>query len=213
MNKKIVAVLIALNMSVLLYAANESDDSKKPDSSLGWNIRMGYSFPIINLDFGSEPSEDHSDEYNFAATGGAALLSIAFSSVTLSGGVQYTVIPHILAPGIYADLHFNLLSWGFTFMFTNNNFILFQGGIRMYNQFQLGNISLEPFLGVNFVYIGINDQGVQIPFMTAGFIFNIGIFGFEYGYNFIPARDGDGEIIPLLGIHRFTLLWKLNPYR
>jgi len=214
MKMKIIALLLVLNMTVMLFA-DESDDSnesakRKPDTGFDWNIRAGVSFPFIPVGSGfSELGQIGGSEIAFI---GYTLVTLALSSVSLGGGIQTTIIPHFLAPGIYFDIHFNLLSWGLIYAFSNMNMVLLQSGFRIYNQFKFNdNISLEPFFGVNFVFTVLDGNRFPFPLLAAGFIFNIRNFGIEYGYNFFPKKDG--EDIPFSAIHRITLWWKLNRRR
>ncbi|MDR0456499.1 MAG: hypothetical protein LBH20_07450 [Treponema sp.] len=211
MKKILLTVLLVLSMTVLLYAQEETVTGENvaaeespavggdPASGFGWDVRTGYSFPLIgNMRAFSFP------EIPF----GQILLSFALSSVSLGAGVQYTIVPHVLAPGIYADLHFNLLSWFLVWAFTNgrDNFMMLQSGIRLYNQFKFTIISLEPFFGVNIAYFNMDNVGIPTPLIAAGFVFNVRDFGFEYGYNFLPVPVNEG----LPSLHRLTFSWSLR---
>ena len=199
MKKLFLAVLLAFSMTILLYAEGGGGE-------LGGDLRMGYSFPFLgnmlntfSVNSGGEAA---------ALMLGQALLSVAFSSISIGGGVHYTIIPHILAPGLYADLHFNFISWFFTKMFTNIDFIMLQTGLRLYNHFSFATASFEPFFGFNFTYINVEKILLPIPLMAAGAVFNVDRFGLEYSYNFLPIRI-DGGRLP--GIHRISFVSSLMP--
>jgi hypothetical protein len=206
MKKIFLAALLGLSMTIILFGqeSNSSDNTAiVADSESGFSrdIRMGYSFPFIMGSFSNDLQE---------IPFGRLIMAFALSSISLGGGVQYTIIPHILAPGVYADLHFNVLSWFFVWAFTNgeSNFMILQSGIRLYNQFKFSAISIEPFFGFNLGYISLDDIKAPIPLMAAGFVFNIGGFGIEYSYNLATAAIED---LDKFIIHRITFLWTLRP--
>jgi hypothetical protein len=218
MKKVLLVLLLMLSMAFISHAKEsasdgESDTSEESSSSgkwkekLGATVRVGYSFPFLAdmLTYYSE-TEETSSTAAYAFT--QIVLAFAFSSVGIGGGVHYTIIPHILAPGLYVDMHFNLLSWGIASLFTKSDFIMLQGGIRLFNQFGFKIISIEPFFGFNFIYLKVDDLKMPLPLLAAGFVFNIARFSIEYDYSFYPRKH---EGIPLLGFHRFTLsgiIWK-----
>jgi len=202
MKRVFFTILLVLSLTVMLYA--ESAD-ERPSSGFDYDIRFGISFPFIgNLN-------DYSDVGNIPF--GSTLLALAFSSISIGGGAQYTIIPHLVAPGIYADLHFNLFSWFIVGAFTNwdYNFMLLQPGIRLYNQFQITkSFGIEPFYGINFIYIGLSDDfRKSIPLMNAGFVLKLGsTFGFEYCYNFPKMLGSKESWVP--SIHRIGFSWSLR---
>ena len=207
MKKKILAILLLLSLSVTLFA-NEEDTSegRKSGRGLDWNIRLGFSLPIVPvLDAFSISDKVDNFSSRFIVTGVTAL---ALTSVTFGGGIQYTVIPGLLAPGIYADLHYNLPSWLIFYLLSERQFMLFQGGIRIFNQFKFGNFSLEPFFGGNFLVTGIDDIKTSIPFMAIGLRMNVRKFGVEYAFNFAPKKKAEEYIFPRM--HRFAFVWRLN---
>jgi hypothetical protein len=224
MKKIFLMVLLALSMTFMLYAQEDTENSA---SGLGWDVRLGISFPFIgnfNSFFSNSGSSSSSRDpyYNDPYYNepddptipfGSTLLAFALSSVSLGGGVQYTIVPHFLAPGIYADLHFNLPSWLIVGTWNNweYNFIILQTGIRLYNQFQLSRtFGLEPFFGFNNVYIGINKDAMNVPLMAAGLILKLGSkFGFEYCYNFSSSSNNKNYYGWFPSIHRIGFSWSL----
>jgi hypothetical protein len=209
MKKVLLVVLLLLGMAVILHAQDsgddgESDTEKNVSDKLGGSVRIGYSFPFFCIMLTNYNESNDGDDLNSFMH---VLLAFAFSSVSVGGGVQYTVVPHLLAPGLYLDMQFNLLSWAIMGI-AKREFIIFQGGIRLYNQFGFSVISLEPFFGFNFIYLKMDELRMPLPLMAAGFVFNIARFSIEYGYHFYPRRVEGGH---LLGLHRFTLsgiVWK-----
>jgi hypothetical protein len=200
MKKLFLIVLLVLSMTIL--NAQEADEN--PTSGLDWDVRFGISFPFI----GNFNTFTDGDNIPFASMG----FALAFSSISLGGGVQYTIIPHFIAPGIYADVHFNLLSWFIVGAFSNweYDFILLQPEARVYNQFQFTrSFGIEPFFGINYIYIGMTDTFREvIPLMNAGFVLKLGSsFGFEYSYNFSNRRIEDGWTPK---IHRIGFSWGLR---
>ena len=207
MTKRIIAFLLLLNMSVIMFAEEEAAEAKETSGKgLDWNLRLGVSFPLLPMNSAFSTLGKAGDGSAFFAY---TLVTFALSSFTVGGGLHYTVIPHLLAPGFYADVHFNVLSWGLVYLFSQNHLVLLQGGLRIYNQFKFGKFSLEPFFGGNFVLVGINDILAPIPLLATGLIFNINSFGIEYGYHFYPSKN-ERDKRPLLSIHRISLLWKLK---
>jgi hypothetical protein len=205
MKKVFLAILLVVSLSVMLHAqeADEGDAGQDSANGLGWNIRFGISFPFIG-NFNTFSEEDN-------VPFGSLMFGLAFSSISLGGGIQYTIVPHFLAPGIYADVHFNLISWFIVGAYTNweYNFILLQPEVRLYNQFQVTDtFGFEPFFGINYIYIGMTDTfRALIPLMNAGFVVKLGsAFGFEYCYNF-SSRNLEEGWAPK--IHRIGFSWKL----
>jgi len=206
MKKLFFAIVLVVSMTVMLHA-QETGVSGSPSSGLDWDIRFGISLPFIS-NFSSFPDKDDVPFETIAPM----WFALAFSSVSLGGGVQYTVIPHFIAPGIYADVHFNFFSWFIAGVFSDwkYNFMLLQPEIRAYNQFQFTkSFGFEPFFGINYMYIRItNNFRETIPLMNAGFVLKFGnSFGFEYSYNFSgkPLEDGWTP-----RIHRIGLSWSFR---
>ena len=199
MKKIFLAVLLALSMTALSYADGSEGD-------FGGDLRMGYSFPFLDRAMYSYSGNSSNDAALYIL--GQALMSLAFSSVSLGGGFHYTVVPHVFAPGLWVDVHFNFFSWLLTKAFTDKDFIMLQTGLRFYNQFSIDIVSFEPFFGFNLGYIKVDTMKLPLPLMTAGFAFNVDRFSFEYGYNFLPIRV-DGNRLP--GIHRLTFASSLLP--
>jgi hypothetical protein len=174
---------------------------------LGGVFRIGYSFPYLSgmLDTYDAGSKDT----GAVVAAGLAKMALAFgfSSLSVGGGAQYEFIPHIIVPGIYMDINFNLLSWGIMNIF-DQSLVLFQLGLRAYNQFSVSFFGFEPFFGGNFVYLKFNELTLPIFLLQVGFIINLGRFSFEYGYHFSPTKYDD---IKLPGLSRITfggIVWQ-----
>ena len=146
MKKGILAFFLVLSMPLMLFAnevaGGNAQKSGSAEKGFGGEVRMGVSMPILP-DFGDA-------KLNPAVR---TLAGLVFTSPTVGGGFQYTVVPHLLAPGFYADIHFNLPTWTAVYMATENHAVLFQIGARVYNQFKFGDFSLNPFFGYNYVYL------------------------------------------------------------
>jgi len=202
MKKVFLAILLVFSLSVMLHAQDEGDAGQEPTNGLDWSIRFGISFPFI----GNFNTFTGGDNIPF----GSFMFGLAFSSISLGGGIQYTIIPHFLAPGIYADVHFNLFSWFIAGAYNNweYNFMLLQPGVRVYNQFQLTEtFGFEPFFGINYLYIGFDTFEQIIPQMNAGFVLKLGsTFGFEYCYNYSNKNIEEGWTPK---IHRIGFSWRL----
>jgi len=209
MKKRILAVLLLLCLSVMLFA-EEADEPKKQRAGRGldWNISLGLSFPVIPV-FDALPILQNLESISAVKFVLPVATMFSLTSLTVGGGIQYTVIPGLLAPGIYADVHFNLPSFLIVKLLKDDNLILFQGGIRLYNQFKFGNFSLEPFFGGNFLYAGMGDFKEPLTFMAAGLKMNIRKFGLEYAFNFAPKKKAEEYLFPRM--HRFAFVWRLNP--
>lgn len=203
MKKIFLTVLLALSMIVMLQAQEVSDtientaSEESSASGFDWCVRMGYGFPFItNVEAVS------GTDFPFGKT----LLAFALSSLSVGGSAQYTIVPHLLSPGIYFDMHFNLLSWLFVGMFSNweKNYILFQTGVRVFNQFKFGIFGFEPFFGFNNAYMNINGIGESFPMLAFGFVIRLGGFGFEYCYN-----SGASNEMGTPSISRITFSWNI----
>jgi hypothetical protein len=202
--KKVFLMICFLSLAGMLYAQESTERDGNSADGLDWDVRFGISFPFID-NFGTFTDGDN-------IPFGSMLLALAFSSISLGGGIQYTVVPHFLAPGIYADIHFNVFSWFIVGAFSNweFNFMLLQPGLRLYNQFQFTKtFGLEPFFGVNYIFIGMtNSFRKNIPLMMAGFVLKLGdSFGFEYCYNFSNKPLVEGWTPK---IHRIGFSWSLR---
>jgi len=206
MKKRIFAFFLILSLTSALFA---NEDDPYYGSGFDWAIKAGFSLPIIPFAFDSGSIGDIgiADNEYFEY----ALVSIILGSVTLGGGIQYTIIPHVLTPGIYFDAHFNLISWGAVYLFSEYHIIFFQTGVQIFNRFEINYFGIEPFFGANILYLAMDNEEIPFTLLKAGINLNFNLFNIEYAYNFYPIQDAKNEN-PFLAYHRITFSWKLNGY-
>jgi hypothetical protein len=224
MKKLLSTLVLMLGMALILHAQDGGGtiiteepstsrdtvvtSSDESESGLGGVVRIGYSFPFISGLLNTYSDSESNSTGEVVAIGLAKMaLAFGFSSLSVGGGVEWNIVPHVLAPGIYMDMNFNLFSWAIMNIF-EQKLVMFQLGLRAYNQFSISSFGLEPFFGGNFVYLKFNDLTLPIFLLQAGFIINLGKFSFEYGYHFSPAKYED---IKLPGLSRITfggIVWR-----
>jgi len=202
MKKVFLVILLVLSLTGrMLYA----DEVK---SGFDWDIRFGISFPFVTNISDLVNTGDESNRILNVA--GGMLSALVYSSLSLGVGFQYTIVPHAIAPGIYADVHFNAPSWFLVSIFTDweKKFLLVQPGVRFYNNFQFTqSFGLDLFYGINFMYLNILDQyKATTPLMNAGFVLKGKTFGFEYCF-IMPNKKSE---IKTPGIHRIGFSWSLR---
>ena len=119
-----------------------------------------------------------------ANVGENILGSIILSTISAGIGYHLNIVKNIFSPGIYADLHIGLLSLlYYDSDFTKedqNGFFFFQTGIRLYNQFRLRFVDIQPFFGLNLIFgfedgMGLFKYGILVSYKN---------FGIEYSYQF-----------------------------
>jgi len=202
MKKVFLVILLVLSLTGrMLYA----DEGSGVTSGFDWDIRFGISFPFVT----NISTYNNSEDIKALNVAGGMLTALAFSSLSLGVGFQYTILPHVIAPGIYTDVHFNALSWFLVAIFTDweKHFLLIQPGVRLYNNFQFTkSFGLDPFYGINFVYLNMNGDGRMMPLMNAGFVLKGKTFGFEYCY-IIPNKKVN-YWTP--SVHRIGFSWSLR---
>jgi len=124
-------------------------------------------------------------------TVGAAILgSILLSYFTGGIGYHFNIVHNILAPGIYGDLHIGLLSFlsnNNEDYYEDNSFLLYQGGLRLYNQFRFGLIDIQPFFGLNLMGSIAGDASEERGLKLWGILMAYKNFGFEYSYQ-VPLK-------------------------
>jgi hypothetical protein len=193
--KKFFLVICLLCLAGMLYAQDEGTSSSKASSNdsgkgFDWDVHFGISLPFI-MNLGGTGGIASGSGIDFP--GAAMIMGFGFSSISLGMNFQYTIIPHFLAPGIYADVHFNLFTWFLLGMFTNFdlNFVLLQPQVRFYNQFRVNkDFAVDPFIGLNFVTLTVDYDGSSVvnanyTLLNAGIVLRMGdSFGFEICYNF-----------------------------
>jgi hypothetical protein len=204
MKRVFLAVLLVLCLTGrMLYAEENSGVT----SGFDWDIRFGISFPFVTNIVAY--NDDNGEEIKALSVAGGMLSALVFSSLSLGVGFQYTIVPHVIAPGIYADVHFNAPSWFLVAIFTDweQSFLLVQPGVRFYNNFQITkSFGIDPFYGINFMYININDKKETMPLMNGGFVLKGKSFAFEYCF-IIPNKKTD-KWTP--SVHRIGFSWTLR---
>lgn len=115
--------------------------------------------------------------------GTAILGSILFSYFTGGIGYHVNIIQNIFAPGIYGDLHLGVLSFLSNRRedyYEDNSFLLYQGGIRLYNQFRFGLIDIQPFFGLNLLGSTAGKESEEKGLKLWGILAAYKNFGLEY---------------------------------
>ena len=172
---------------------------------------------ITGLSFGQE--DNLTANYGFSFfwesesnnKGGEALVS---SSLMFGIGYHVNLIPYILSPGIYGDLHLSFVTfivWCAQMAADIEPLaepLLFQAGIRFYNQFKFGPVVLQPFIGLS--YFKVVDKSIGLK--TFGALAAFGKYGVEYSYQ-VPLFPGNnslfqqGNSVSLAeGLHRLTFV-------
>ena len=137
-----------------------------------------------------------------------ALEALILTSVTCGVGYHFNLVPNIAAPGLYADIHLSLLSFLFNNSETSSgdaldDLLFFQFGIRVYNNFTLGPLKLQPFFGINFFIVLGESQSLK----TFGILAAFKSFALEYSYQ-NPLRPERSNKI-LRDMHRFCVLFRI----
>ncbi len=164
--------------------------SENIDDHLIVTMGMGFFFPLV---------EDTNPGLN-------VLSSLLLSSFSMGAGYHLNIIPDILSPGIYADIHISLLDM----LFGSGNddtlddsILFFQTGIRFYNQFRLRSFDLLPFAGLHFAFTDGFASGAKM----FGLLALNGNFGIEYSYHstvFSLDRTPFND-----GVHRIMFVYRL----
>ena len=139
---------------------------------------------------------------------------ITFSSLAVGIGGHLEIIPSLLSPGIYGDLHLSLLSMLVGWLTKDENYetknssvpLFFQTGIRVYNQFSVPSISIQPFVGLN--WIGVMSENSSAKwFKTFGILASYNKIGIEYSYQtpFFHRLNNTSR-----AIHRITALYRVS---
>ena len=172
MKKLIIVFILICSLNYLTFAFNIFEESEGDENdNLTGNFGIGFFFPL-----------DRS-----ANVGSNILGSLLLSSISGGLGYHFNIIKNFLSPGIYGDIHFSLLS---LLNSTNDDkdkeenkteevFIFFQAGIRLYNQFRLILFDIQPFIGINFA-LANNISSLSKMFGILIAYENIGI---EYSYH------------------------------
>lgn len=191
-------VLIAINVC-FLFASDDYDRSSNSAFSMGFSTLF----------------QDNYRAGKHALDDDVPLHPLTFSSVLFGFGGHFRIIPFILQPGVYGDLHLSLLSILINCLCDNaadgkddGDFTLFiQTGLRVYNQFGFGSFIIQPFFGLNLLgALGKNSAGVW--YKAFGILFVCKNIGIEYGYQ-IPIRHHINN--RRRAIHRIAAVFHVSP--
>jgi len=133
-----------------------------------------------------------------------ALISFFTSSLSFGFGWHLNIIPHFLAPGIYAEAGISFLDLvaegirGDDDELSSPWFGL--AGIRLYNQFTYGKIALQPFAGITAIGEADADNPLGGGFKTFGILVAVSALGIEYSYG-IPFSGKEGVHRIAVGLH------------
>ena len=137
---------------------------------------------------------------------------LVFASVFAGFGGHWKIIPGLLAPGIYGDLHIGLLSLLFAGLLSEEDYeaktnlpLIFQTGIRAYNEFSLGPFYLQPFAGLNLLGI-LAGNSVARGYGVFGVLLGFNNFGVEYSFQTPLRRKNNAN----RNIHRIALLFTVD---
>ncbi len=131
---------------------------------------------------------------------------ILFSSLAAGLGYHFNIVPHLIAPGIYGDVHISFGSLLQDEKKTNDfdsvkeRDLFFQAGIRLYNQFRFGQFDMQPFAGINIMAGKANPIGLK----SFGILMAYKNFGLEYGY-ILPIADDIKNTGAAM--HRFAIMY------
>jgi hypothetical protein len=181
--------------------------------------------------FSSEPKEENN---NWTFNGGISFLFPTdgcllgdndIVTVLMCGSVFAGIGYHInindkgFSPGVYADLHLNLLPVLFLLLMPigrdevtdedieninnvnrSNPFFILQAGIRLYNQFRFEYFDIQPFLGINVIAGSIYTSVLR----TVGILAAYKEWGVEYSFQ----QFLDKPINAVYGsVHRIVLCY------
>lgn len=180
--------------------------------------------------FSSE--EDHD---NLTGNGGISILIPADKNLTGSDrfltsllllspfvgiGYHLNIIENVFSPGIYADIHLNIIPALFLLaVFSQENdikdtedyekwhiqdpFLIIQPGIRFYNQFRIDSFDIQPFIGLNIISGSIDTAILRI----FGMLIAYKNAGLEYSYQqpFANHLNNDKD-----SAHRIAFLFHMR---
>ena len=184
-------LIIILAHSLNIYAQEEENYENLIINNL--TLNMLYNFFIFE---------------NINNPGESVLTSLKTSSVSLGIGYHLNFIPNILSPGLYAEVGISAINllWLLSKMQENNeefdydmkisSFGFF--GIRLYNQFRINYIDIQPFIGLNIFGVIKNSETTGVGCINFGLLFAYKFFCVEYSY-YIP-QNSDLRPIHRIGI-------------
>jgi len=194
--KRVIPVLILIHLfgnSVFSFG-----ETAEPESdAVMVNYGIGFLYPLSRK----------------TSPGLNVLASVIFLSGTFGVGKCFNVIPDILMPGIYGDVHFSLISillaqGGGSIKLENadgdNSSLpfIFQGGLCLYNKFRFGLFDIQPSAGFNAI-MGSLKPGMFAKYGISAAYGNIGL---EYSYQ-LPFTGSIKKDFPYL--HRLVFIYRV----
>ena len=138
---------------------------------------------------------------------------VTFSSLSVGFGGHNSIIPYILAPGLFFDMHFSLLSmlveWlkdDEAYKTNENDFpLFFQTGLRLYNQLGINTFCIQPFFGLNLLGVLGKESRVNW-YKVFGILAAFNRIGIEYSYQ-MPLLHSITD--KSRAIHRIAIVTRL----
>ena len=197
MKRAILSLIIILLFNNSLFSSEEPTTLESDNLTV--NFGIGFLYPLNKK----------------TDTGMNILASAVFLSGGFGVGKHLTLIPNILMPGIYGDIHISLISLllaqgGGSIKIqddsaNNSNSIpfLFQGGLCLYNQFRFGSIDIQPMIGFNAI-MGLLKPGILTRY---GILIAYDNIGLEYSYQ-LPLNNAFKNNLPYL--HRLVFVYHVR---
>ena len=179
--KKLIILILFFQTCCLLFSLPLTSDDY---DNLTANAGISFLFPVDKEFTGSDTFLD----------------PLLLSSVSFGIGYHLDIIRNIFSPGIYGDIHINLIPIAIIFLtggvpdgYQENTGrldfpFLLQTGIRLYNQFRFNSFDIQPFIGLNLMAGSIETT----VFKKLGILIAYENFGIEYSYQ-IPFFNGLGN--------------------
>ena len=192
----IISIVLLSLIGCFLFASDETE------SSLNTSINAGISTLFLAK---PESLEDS-----------IPLHPLTFSSFLIGFGGQLRIIPHVLSPGLYGDIHISLLSMLITWLTDNaanktdtNDFLFFQTGIRLYNQFTFNPVYIQPFFGLNLLGV-LAEKSAANWYKAFGILIGYNKIGIEYSYQ-MPILHHIND--PDRAIHRIAVVFRFSSWQ
>ena len=196
MKQELFIIILILLFSNPLFSSEESEYLNSDNITL--NFGIGFLYPLNNK----------------TSPGLNVLASVVYCSGASGIGKYFPIIPGILMPGIYGDIHFSLISillaqGGGSIKVENNDDtknslpFIFQGGICLFNNFRFGSFDIQPSIGFNAI-LGLLTSGI---FTKYGILAAYKNFGLEYSYQ-LPLTKSIKSDIPYL--HRLVFMYHVS---
>jgi len=195
MKQELFIIILILLFSNPLFSSEESEYLNSDNITL--NFGIGFLYPLNNK----------------TSPGLNVLASVVYCSGASGIGKYFPIIPGILMPGIYGDIHFSLISillaqGGGSIKLENadgdNSSLpfIFQGGLCLYNKFRFGLFDIQPSAGFNAI-MGSLKPGMFAKYGISAAYGNIGL---EYSYQ-LPFTGSIKKDFPYL--HRLVFIYRV----